>query len=203
MKGLLVTGTDTNVGKTLVSALLCRARPKATYVKPAQTSLDRDEADVLTVARISGARTRSGVAFQECLSPKVAASRQGLEVTREDLLRPFEGLDDVVGEGAGGLLVELGTDGTTLCDLALDLDLPLVVVARPGLGTLNHTRLTLEAAWARGIRVLGVIVNGFPDDPDVAMVTNTDEIAQMAPLLGVVPFLQQGDDLPDLVDPLR
>ncbi|MDQ3973733.1 MAG: AAA family ATPase, partial [Actinomycetota bacterium] len=92
----------------------------------------------------------------------------------------------VVGEGAGGLLVELGTDGTTLADLAADLDLPLVVVARPGLGTLNHTRLTCEAAWARGLRVLGIVVNRYPPQPGVAERTNLHGLAAIAPVLEVV-----------------
>lgn len=182
-----MTGTDTGVGKTFVAALLCRDRPHATYVKPVQTGLAEDEADADAVARLAGARTRQGPGFDEALAPAVAAARAGATVTRADLLRPFSGLDDVVGEGAGGLLVELGTDGTTLADLATDLDLPLLVVARPGLGTLNHTRLTCEAAWARGLRVAGIVVNGYPATPGVAERTNLDGLAAIAPVLAVVP----------------
>ena len=83
--------------------------------------------------------------------------------------------------------MELGTDGTTLADLAADLGLPLVVVARAGLGTLNHTRLTLEAAWARGLAVAGIVVNRYPTVPDLAEETNLDGLAAMAPVLAVVP----------------
>ena len=201
MRGLLVTGTDTGVGKTFVSALLCRAHPSATYVKPAQTGLATDEADADVVARLAGVAVRQGPGFDEALAPAVAASRAGSAVTRATLLDAFSGLDEVIGEGAGGLLVELGTDGTTLADLAADLDLPLVVVARPGLGTLNHTRLTCEAAWARGLRVTGIVVNNFPAQPDVAESTNLDGLSAIATVLGVVPHHQEGElpTLPDLL----
>lgn len=189
MNGFLVTGTDTGVGKTLVAALICRARPGTTYVKPVQTGLDSDTPDVDTVGMLSGVATIQGLGLAEPLAPAVAAEREGKTITRAQLLAPFSQLSDVVGEGAGGLLVEVGTDGTTLADLALDLDLPLVVVARPGLGTLNHTRLTCEAAWARGIRVAGIVVNGYPADPGVAEMTNLEQLARIAPLLDVIPQL--------------
>jgi dethiobiotin synthetase len=198
MKGLLVTGTDTGVGKTVVAALLCRGRPGATYCKPVQTGLDVDEPDVEVVARIAGCETRQGPGFGEPLAPAVAAARAGRSVTRADLLRPFAGAGDVVGEGAGGLLVELGTDGTTLADLATDLDLPVVVVARPSLGTLNHTRLTCEAAWARGLRMAGIVVSRYPADPGVAERTNLDGLAEIAPVLAVVPELDLAGPLPIL-----
>ena len=200
MRGVLVTGTDTGVGKTFVAALLCRAHPGVTYVKPVQTGLDDDEPDAVVVARLAEVPTRQGPGFDEALAPAVAATRAGASVTRAQLLATFSGLDEVVGEGAGGLLVELGTDGTTLADLAADLDLPLVVVARPGLGTLNHTRLTCEAAWARGLRVLGIVVNGYPDEPDVAEETNLDGLAAIAPVLAVVPLWGARDPLPVLPD---
>ncbi|MGH8884682.1 MAG: dethiobiotin synthase [Egibacteraceae bacterium] len=193
MRGLLVTGTDTGVGKTVVAALLCRNRPGCTYVKPVQTGLAIDEPDVEVVARLAGCPTRQGPGFAEALAPAVAAARAGARVTRAHLLGAFSGLDDVVGEGAGGLLVELGTDGTTLADLAADLGLPLVVVARPGLGTLNHTRLTCEAAWARGLRVQGIVVSRYPTAPGVVERTNLDALAALAPVLAVVPELDLAD----------
>jgi dethiobiotin synthetase len=200
MDGILVTGTDTGVGKTLVSAALARSRPGCTYVKPAQTGLAADTPDVDVVARLAGCPVRQGRGFDEALAPSVAARRIGVALRRADLLAPFNGVDLAVGEGAGGLLVELGTDGTTLADLAVDLDLPLVVVCRPGLGTLNHTRLTLEAAWARGITVRGIVINGMPADPDLATATNLDQLAQMATVLAIIPQLDDpsADDLPEI-----
>lgn len=193
MNGVLVTGTDTGVGKTIVAALLCLGRPGCTYVKPVQTGLADDEPDAAVVARLAGCPTRQGPGFAEALAPAVAAARVRIAVGRADLLKAFSGLDDVVGEGAGGLLVELGTDGTTLADLAVDLDLAIVVVARPGLGTLNHTRLTCEAAWARGLRVAGIVVNCYPATPGLAERTNLDGLAAIAPVLAVVPELDLDD----------
>lgn len=186
MRGVLVTGTDTGVGKTVVAALLCRGWGEATYVKPVQTGLALDVADAVVVARLAGCATREGPHFDEGLAPAVAARRAGVEVSRAQLLAPFGGVGAVVGEGAGGLLVELGTDGTTLADLASDLGLPLVVVARPGLGTLNHTQLTCEAAWARGVEIAGIVVNRYPAVPGIAEETNLEGLAAMAPLLAVV-----------------
>jgi dethiobiotin synthetase len=196
--GVLVTGTDTGVGKTVVAAALAVARPGAVYVKPVQTGLATDVADVEVVRALAGCDVRQGRGFDEALAPAVAAARARVSLRRADLLAPFHGLDVVVGEGAGGLLVELGTDGTTVADLAADLDLPLVVVCRPGLGTLNHTRLTLEAAWARGLRVLGLVVNGYPAAPGVAERTNLDGLGAMAPVLAVVPAVERGVTAADL-----
>ncbi|HUG84986.1 MAG TPA: dethiobiotin synthase [Euzebya sp.] len=200
MDGVLVTGTDTGVGKTLVAAALARSRPGAVYVKPAQTGLATDTPDVDVVRALAGCEVRQGRGFDEALAPAVAARRAGVALRRADLLAPFSGLQTVVGEGAGGLLVDLGTDGTTVADLALDLGLPLVVVCRPGLGTLNHTRLTLEAAWARGIAVLGLVVNGYPASPDLATATNLEGLGAMAPILAVIPQLSEPTtaDLPDI-----
>jgi dethiobiotin synthetase len=187
MRGVIVTGTDTGVGKTVVAALVARARRAATYVKLAQTGLATDEADVAVVSRLAGCPVRQGPAFDEALAPAVAAERAGATISRARLLGLVSDLEHAIIEGAGGLLVELGTDGTTVADVAEDLGLPLVVVARPGLGTLNHTQLTCEAAWARGLPVAGIVVNGYPPDPDVAEQTNLDRLARIAPVLEVVP----------------
>jgi dethiobiotin synthetase len=201
MRGLIVTGTDTGIGKTVVSALIARARGDATYVKLAQTGLDTDEADVDVVARLAGCPVRQGPEFQEALAPAVAATRVGATVTRAQLLQTVSGLEHAVVEGAGGLLVELGTDGTTLADVAADLGLPLVVVARPGLGTLNHTQLTCEAAWARGLRVAGIVVSGYPPDPGVAEETNLEQLARVAPVLEVIPRFDLDGEAPSLTAP--
>lgn len=189
MDGVLVTGTDTGVGKTLVAAALVASRPGAVYVKPAQTGLADDPPDVDVVRDLTGCEVRQGRGFDEALAPATAARRSGVVLRRADLLAPFHGVATAVGEGAGGLLVDLGTDGTTLADLAIDLGLPLIVVCRPGLGTLNHTRLTLEAAWARGISVLGLVVNAYRGEPDLAEQTNLEGLRAMAPILAVVPIL--------------
>jgi len=199
----LVTGTDTGVGKTVVSAVLaaCWAADghDVAYVKPAQSGAADGDDDAAAVARWTAiAGEVVGTVLDESLAPALAARRAGIELTAADLVEPV--LDAgrrwpqarLVVEGAGGLLVELGTDGTTCADLAAGLDLPLVVVARPGLGTLNHTALTLAEADRRGLDVAGVVVCGYPDDPDLATRTNLAELARLSDgrLAGVVPWVE-------------
>jgi dethiobiotin synthetase len=93
--------------------------------------------------------------------------------------------DRVVIEGAGGLLVPFG-DGT-IADVARLLDAPMLVVARAGLGTLNHTALTVEAIERRGLRCLGIVIGSWPREPDLASLTNLDDLEQIAPVLGRLP----------------
>ncbi len=200
MRRAFVTGTDTGVGKTVVSAALAAcwaAAGTVTYVKPAQSGAADGDDDARDVAAWApSTRTVVGTVLDEPLAPSVAGQRAGVTITRADLLAPVPtGAEPLVVEGAGGLLVELGTDGTTCADLAAALALPLVVVARPGLGTLNHTALTLAEADRRGLPVAGVVVSGYPADPDVATRTNLAELARLSDerLAGVVPRLATVD----------
>lgn len=199
---VLVTGTDTGVGKTVVSAALATlwaaTGDEVTYVKPAQSGADDGDDDARDVARWApGVTTEVGAVLGGSLAPAVAARREGQELGLADLLAPVTRAAAsrpqarLVVEGAGGLLVELGTDGTTCADLAAELGHPLVVVARPGLGTLNHTALTLAEADRRGLPVAGVVVSGYPTDPDLATRTNLAELARLTGgrLAGVVPAL--------------
>lgn len=210
--GVFVTGTDTGVGKTVVSAVLAACWTASghdvAYVKPAQSGADDGDDDAAAVARWAPAAVDCvGTVLGPSLAPAVAARRAGVELTAADLVQPVVEAARrwpqarLVVEGAGGLLVELGTDGTTCADLAAGLDLPLVVVARPGLGTLNHTALTLAEADRRGLSVAGVVVCGHPDDPDLATRTNLAELARLTDgrVAGVVPWVE---DLhaQDLVD---
>ncbi len=204
MRAVFVTGTDTGIGKTVVSAALAAcwaaAGTPVTYVKPAQSGAADGDDDARDVSEWApGTRTVVGTVLAEPLAPSVAARRAGTALVRADLVAPVTGArtDDraLVVEGAGGLLVELGTDGTTCADLAGALDLPLVVAVRPGLGTLNHTALTLAEADRRGLPVAGVVVSGFPPEPDVATRTNLAELARLTAgrLAGVVPRLATVD----------
>ena len=90
-------------------------------------------------------------------------------------------------EGAGGLLVELGDDGVTLRDVAVDLGAPVLVVVAAGLGTLNHTALTLEALAAQGIPCAGLVIGSWPADPGLAEEGNREALAELAPLRAVLP----------------
>ena len=184
MRVIVVTGTDTGVGKTIVSAALAALEPGSVYVKPAQTG---DDDDAATVARLSGAETHTLARFPEPLAPATAARRAGIAaITPEDVAAFVRALDaeHVIVEGAGGLLVHLDDDGGTLADVAELLQAPLLVVARAGLGTLNHTALTREAIAARGLECKGVVIGSWPKDPDLAARCNLEDLG---PILGRIP----------------
>ena len=163
MRGLFVTGTDTGVGKTVVAAAICAglaaaagAWPPSSRSSPGSTTR-RATGRTTTSCSPRPAQAPSAVApwrFGPPVSPHLAAELAGaeLEPTRcsPPRRRAGRGADALVVEGVGGLLVPL-TPGYLVRDLALDLGLPLVVAARPGLGTINHTLLTLEAARAAGL----------------------------------------------------
>lgn len=201
MRGWFVTGTDTGVGKTVTAAAICRClaaeRRGAVYVKPVQSGSDQGDDDAALVGRLADVPTVVGPRLGPALAPAVALRLAGRTLTVDELRRVVRdaaslhpGIPLVV-EGAGGLLVELGSDGTTCADLAGALGLPLVVATRPGLGTLNHTTLTLREADRRGLEVAGVVVCGFPEDPDQATRTNIAELQRLSGgrLAGVLPLL--------------
>jgi dethiobiotin synthetase len=193
---LVVTGTDTGVGKTVATAALaCHARLAGIDVavcKPVQTGSPRDD-DLAEVARLSGVSELHGLAcFPEPLAPVAAARRAGLALpTRGELVAWVRDVDApkrlTLVEGAGGLLVELGEGGVTLRDLAVDLAAPVLVVVAPGLGTLNHTALTLEALASHGIPCAGLVIGAWPREPGTAESGNRDALAGLAPMRAVLP----------------
>jgi dethiobiotin synthetase len=193
---LVVTGTDTGVGKTVATAALaCHARLAGSDVavcKPVQTGSPRDD-DLADVGRLSGVTELHGLArFPEPLAPVAAAQRAGLPLpTRAELVAWVRDVDApkrlTLVEGAGGLLVELGQGGVTLRDLASDLAAPVLVVAAAGLGTLNHTALTLEALASHGISCAGLVVGAWPREPGAAESGNRDALGELAPVRGVLP----------------
>jgi dethiobiotin synthetase len=196
---IVVTGTDTDVGKTVVTAAVCatlRATGlRVTAYKPTQTGVGpHDAGDMTEVSRLTGTPTREGVRLRAPMAPRPAAVLEGAGLpTLDEHLATIVALaqdhDHVVVEGAGGLLVELTEAGATLADLAGRTDdCGVVVVARSALGTLNHTMLTREALWRRGIRQLGVVVGSWPIDPTIIEATNRDYLAGLPEgLLGAVP----------------
>jgi dethiobiotin synthetase len=193
---LVVTGTDTGVGKTVATAALaCHARLAGIDVavcKPVQTGSPRDD-DLADVGRLSGITELHGLArFPEPLAPVAAAQRAGLPLpTRAELGAWVRDVDApkrlTLVEGAGGLLVELGQDGVTLRALASDLAAPVLVVAAPGLGTLNHTALTLEALASHGIPCAGLVIGAWPREPGVAESGNRNALGELAPVRAVLP----------------
>jgi dethiobiotin synthetase len=171
---VLVTGTDTGVGKTITTAALAAVlngtgRSVAVY-KPCQSGAADGDSDAAEIVRLAGVTAEAGVVLQEPLAPVAAAAIDGTPLpslaAHALRIRELAGAHDhVLVEGAGGLLVELDSGGGTLADLGSLLAAAFVVVARPGLGTLNHTALTLEALSARGLDVLGVVLGSWPAQP--------------------------------------
>jgi dethiobiotin synthetase len=188
----LVTGTDTGVGKTVVAAgLVLALRGQGRRVvgfKPVETGVEPDSlTDSALLARASvvdEVLARPLASLREALAPAVAAERAGVPMTRDAIEARVSALRErypsVVVEGAGGVAVPLAW-GYTAIDLASALGLPAIVVARPGLGTLNHAWLTVEALRARGITVAAVILNGASSPPDLAEATNPAALARLLP----------------------
>jgi dethiobiotin synthetase len=200
--GLFVTGTDTGVGKTVSTAAigcaLAAGGRRVGVLKPAQTGVAPGQpGDAEFVLAALGSDQPPGLACTYCFrapaAPLVAARPEYASVDVDVIHERFERLrqayDVVLVEGAGGLLVPLA-EGYRMADLAGRLGLPLVVVARPGLGTLNHTLLTLEAARARGLAVLGIVLSGWREPADLATRTNPGLLCALGstPLLGVLPW---------------
>ncbi len=194
-RGVFVTGTDTDVGKTLVSAILAKAW-QADYWKPFQTGVAELPADTDTVAALlgaPGAGERAHVLhppayiLQAALSPLAAAQCENVEI-RANALRLPDTAAPLVVEGAGGLYVPVD-ETTMMIDLAESLALPVVLVARSTLGTINHTLLSLRALRARGILVLGVVMSGPPSSG------NADAIGRFGgvPVIAQIPHMDRLD----------
>jgi dethiobiotin synthetase len=191
-----VTGTDTAVGKTVACAAIASAEQAAgrrvAYFKPVQTGVGAGEPGDAAFLAGAGVAATEGLRLPEPLAPAVAAERAGTVVDVDALVaRALDlagSVDVLIVEGAGGLLVPLAGE-LTMADLAGRLAAEVVIVTRPGLGTLNHTALTLEAAHARRLPVAGLVVCGWPADPGVTERTNLERLAAMAPVLGLVPHV--------------
>ena len=211
-RGVFVTGTDTGVGKTIVAATLARLlRMNGVSVgvmKPV-TSGCRTECgrlvsdDALLLCRASDTSYSGDAApycLREALAPSEAARIDGVRVDFPRIRESFDRLatkhEYVIVEGAGGLMVPL-SGGLLIADLVRTLELPLLVVAKSGLGTINHTFLTCFAAQQMGLRVAGVIVNGMPDNPGLAEKSAPHQIGSLcgAPLLGIWPRRNEVDEM--------
>lgn len=219
--GLFVIGTDTGVGKTFVAAAIARILVaegrRVGVLKPVATGAVRRDGDwacedaALLAAAVGDRVPRERVTplvFEEPLAPSVAARRAGVPLARHEVERATadalawwaERSDVVIVEGTGGFLCPLA-EGMTVADLAQMLDYPLLVVARRGLGTLNHTLLTVEAIRRRGLRIAGVVLNGAEATTNaVAEATNGAELARRLEglaLLAELPHAPAGVVVPD------
>jgi dethiobiotin synthetase len=194
---LFVTGTGTDVGKTVVTAALAALalqRGSVAVVKPGQTGVaDGEPGDLAEVVRLAGPIScHELVRYPDPLSPAAAARASGRAVL--DPARLYELLlglteDLVLVEGAGGLLVRYDEDGLTLADMARALQARVLVVVDPALGTLNHTALTLEALAHRGVELEGLVLGSWPAAPGLAERSNLRDLEMLAarPLLGALP----------------
>lgn len=201
---VVVTGTGTDVGKTIASAALAAAYAAAgrrvAAVKAAQTGVDASEpGDLQVIARLAGVRTLfEAVRLPEPLAPDTAARRAGVALptvteTAEQVVRLAGAHDVVLVEGAGGLLVRLDDRGGTIADLANTVRasgraVAVVVIVTACLGTLNHTELTIEALRARNLEPAGLIIGSWPASPDLAERCNIEDLLRPGvPMLGRIP----------------
>ena len=198
---ILVTGTDTGVGKTITTAALAvraRLQGSVAVVKPAQTGVTPDEAgDLAEIQRLTGiTELHEGIRLRDPLAPTTAARRERVALpsveshakTVDDLARSH---DTVLVEGAGGLLVGLDAEGNDIAGLAARLTMPFtfVVVARSGLGTLNHSGLTVEALRRRELPVEGLVIGAWPQQPDLAEQCNLEDLPAVTgvPVIARIP----------------
>jgi dethiobiotin synthetase len=202
MRGLFVTGTGTGAGKSVVAACICAAlRERGDRVaafKPVVTGLDEEPGDwprdheLLASAAGVKPETVTPYLFGPPLSPHFAAQLAGGVIDPERVLaaarEAASGADVLVAEGVGGLLVPIAPDWSVR-DLAVALGLPLVVATRTGLGTINHTLLSVEAARHAGLEVCGVVMTPWPGEPAPIEVSNRETIERLAgvPVAGLPP----------------
>jgi len=205
--GLFIAGTDTEVGKTFVSAILLRILRRqginATYFKPVATGcpagrglLPEDLAFVQDLAGVELSEPHHcPIRYEKPLAPMAAAELEGHPVSVEEIIRAFDALRKespfLIVEGVGGVMVPLGKD-YLLVDLMEQFGLPCLVVARPSLGTINHTLLSIRALQNKSITVLGFVTNGKKDPTDEAAATSPSLISRFSgiPFLGHIPIFR-------------
>jgi dethiobiotin synthetase len=201
---IVVSGTDTGVGKTVATAALAvrvAELGSVVVVKPVQTGIGPgDVGDADEIHRLTGAAVQEFTCLEDPLAPDTAARLRGVRIPpvaeyadRVRVLAEFH--DTVIVEGAGGLLVRLDTDGGTVLDLAEELQgtddvtVEVVVVTRAGLGTLNHSELTVNALRERRIEPAGLVIGSWPASPGLAETRNLADLPRVTgvPLIGVIP----------------
>jgi len=209
--GFFVTGTDTGVGKTAVTAGLLgvfrKHKINAVALKPIQSGSEKEGHNLISPdAYFYQSTTKLPYLleelnlynFQAPVSPSIAAELTGQNIEVPRLIdfcnRAKQKHQVTLIEGVGGIAAPLISTSYLVADLALALKLPLLIVTRPNLGTLNHTFLTVKCAQSRGLIIKGLIINGFQNNPkDIAEKTNPQYMAEMTgvPILGIVPYLEK------------
>ncbi|MBI4773067.1 MAG: dethiobiotin synthase [Deltaproteobacteria bacterium] len=215
-KGLFITGTDTGVGKTFVSALLAAALKQrgisVGYMKalatgvPDRDAIPEDLAFVARMASLDASEDRCPLRFRRPMAPLTAALMEGCDVDPDVIRNAWKRLlerdEFLIVEGVGGVLVPL-SDSFMVSDLMKEMGYPVLVVARPSLGTINHTLLTIEALRRRFIPVIGFVTSGAIDPGDEAAATSPAVIEDFSggvPFLGHVSFCDDpAEAFPELV----
>lgn len=207
--GVFIAGTDTGVGKTVVAGALASAMKEEGYkvgvMKPIETGCRREgkrliPSDAIFLKEAVGSKDSLNLInpyrFEKPLAPSVAADLDGVRIDMTRILRAYNTLKErheiIIIEGAGGILVPVYKD-YLFSDLIRDMGMPIIVVARPGLGTINHTLLTVRCARGYGIPVMGIIINHNSNkETDLSVKTNPLVIERLSnvPLLGVFPFIR-------------
>lgn len=205
INGIFVTGTDTDVGKTIIAsgiaAVLKERQIDVGVFKPLLSGISRENpaSDTSLLKQFSQTSLSydeiTPFAFKEPLAPYVAAKLEGKSVRMEDVLSHWEKIKEkhefFIVEGAGGISVPLGEQFLVI-DLIKALNLPILIVARPNLGTVNHIFLTVQYAKSLGLTVAGVVLNGMSEQPGLAENTNPELIEEVCgvPILGITPKLK-------------
>ena len=206
VNGIFVTGTDTDVGKTIVSsglaAVLKEKKIDVGVFKPLLSGIAREDpiSDTSLLKRLSQTTLSyeeiTPFEFKEPLAPYMAGKLEGKSVRLEEVVNHWENIkgkhDFFIVEGAGGISVPLGED-FLVSDLIKALKLPIVIVARPNLGTVNHIFLTVQYAKSLGLTIAGIVINGKNEHPDLAEKTNPELIEKLCgvPIVGITPKLKE------------
>ncbi|MBI3354284.1 MAG: dethiobiotin synthase [Nitrospirae bacterium] len=210
-KGIFITGTDTGVGKTIVAGglacALMREGLDIGVMKPIQTGCvvkkngNLIAPDTEFLIRMSGVKDKINLVtpycFKEPLAPSAAAEAEGNEIDIEKIISAYNLLtemhDSIIVEGAGGILVPIWKDFLFI-DIIKRLSIPIIIVARMGLGTINHTLMTVRCARSAGIEIIGIIFNHTNNIKDgIAEKTNPNIIKRLCniPILGIIPFIDK------------
>jgi dethiobiotin synthetase len=212
-KGFFITGTDTGVGKTIIAAALIKATNilgiNVCGMKPVETGCSREGNTLIpsdgmflkSIAHMDEPINQiTPCCLEHPLAPMVAAELEGITIDLDRIKKSFEQLtkkyQSIIVEGVGGLLVPISKN-YFIYNLAKELGLPLIVVSRPTLGTINHTLLTVNYALREGITVAGIIINyTYPFESGLAEETNPQVIKQLSPvpLIGIFPYLNSLSD---------
>ncbi|PWR74252.1 dethiobiotin synthase [Methanospirillum lacunae] len=213
MNGFFITGTDTEIGKTAVTAALAQylsARYRVGVFKPVQSGVTNlFESDASYLSRAIGypgpCQDSFAYSFTKPLSPIQAAEFAHESISLDKILDMYERVrkrsEFVLVEGAGGLMVPVA-ENLLMADIAIKCNLPLLIIARPDLGTINHVLLTIHTARSLGIQVRGVIINGYrvhSSGPDIEKTVSLIQEFGDIEVLGVIPWIEAPDTM-SLID---